>query len=278
MSVISILKRYGIRPSKAFSQNFLVALPTIQKLVGEMELGSDDVVLEIGAGLGVMTRLIAEEVKFVYAVEPDEKMVEVLNSELDELENVRILKEDILRLRLSRILPKDEKCVVVGNIPYHITSPILFYIRRNRDFFKKGMFVVQKEVARRLAAKPGSKDYGIVSVLMQSIADVSQRFFISRDSFYPRPDVDSEAIRMVFDPPPSFGITNDEIFVDIVRGAFGQRRKKIINAILGSRLIKAEREEIQGALSKAGLTGNERAEELDIFAFARLARAFEELS
>lgn len=280
MNVRSLLTKYNIHPKKRLGQNFLVAVPTLEKIVRHLGVTKEDKVLEIGPGPGVMTKMLADQAKFVAAIESDKEMVRLLEAEWGSLPNLHIIHGDILDTNIKKLLegltapspPEGRPWLFIGNIPYNITSPLLFHLRRFRTCFKYGLLTMQKEVADRLAASPGTKSYGILSIALQVISKVEKCFNISPSSFFPEPKVESTVVKISFERKPLYDIPDLDFFTTVVRAAFSTRRKKIKNALTQSRLLDMPPEKITQAIRDADISEDSRAEELDIAALARLAR------
>jgi len=272
MNIRELLEKHNIHPKKRLGQNFLIAYPTIEKIVRTVAPSAEDKVLEIGSGPGIIAKLLTEKAKFVAAIDPDKEMIRVLETEWGEIPNLHIIQGDILDTNLDKLLgDSDEPWLFVGNIPYNITSPLLFHLRKFRHRFKRGVLMIQKEVADRLLASPGTKEYGILTIAMQVVADIERAFNVSPSSFYPPPKVDSTVIEIEFLKEPRVPITDLDFFTKVVRAAFSTRRKKIKNALKQSGLLQVSAETIETALQAAGILDDSRAEELDIETFAKLA-------
>jgi 16S rRNA (adenine1518-N6/adenine1519-N6)-dimethyltransferase len=218
-----LLRRYGVHPRKRLGQNFAVDTVFLQKLISYASLSKADIVLEVGAGLGFLTKLLSQRCKRVLAVEVDPKLVEILRAELKGFENVVLIAGDILNLSI----PPFSK--VVSTPPYSVSSPLLFWLLERN--FECAILTFQEELAERLAAKVGSKDYGRLTVATYYHADVELLDDVSRVTFYPEPDVDSRIIRLKPRAPP-FPVKDEEIFFELVRILFTQRNKKMRNAII----------------------------------------------
>lgn len=271
MSSFDILRKYNIRPKKRLGQNFLVAQPTLEKIVRHLSPTQDDKVLEIGPGPGIMTTILTEYAKFVAAVETDKDMVAILEQEYGEVANLHIVHGDILDTNLDKLLGKGDKWLFAGNIPYNITSPLLFHLRKYRNCFRYGILTMQQEVAERIVASPRSKEYGILSVAMQSVANVDKCFNISPTSFVPEPRVESAVIKISFENAPEHKISDEEFFMKVVRAAFSTRRKKLKNALTQSHFLDIPSDKIEEAIAASSISKDSRAEELDIKTFVRLA-------
>lgn len=279
MSIIKLLKKYNIEPKKGLGQNFLIAEPTVKKIVDILNINKNDKVLEIGPGPGTMTNLILEKAKFVAAIETDKNMIRILEEEYGHIENLHIIHGNILDSNLEKLLSPDKgKWVFIGNIPYNITSPILFHLRKFRHCFSRGLLMVQKEVAIRMTASKGTKDYGILSIAIQAVAEVKKCFNVSASSFQPEPKVDSTVVSIDFDKASNYNIDDLDFFTRVVRAAFSTRRKTIKNALLQSNMIDIGLREIETALKTTGIKESARAEQLDIQTFAKLVKVMRQVS
>lgn len=276
-SIHALLRRYGIRPKKRMGQHFLSAMPTIKKIVDAIDPSPDECVLEIGPGPGIMTGLLAERAGFVIAVEKDGRMLDVARTEHADVENVRWQEGDILEFDLGdalRDIPsrlRGRPVKVAGNLPYNISSPILFWILKNRDLISRAVVTVQKEVAMRIAARPGGKDYGTLSVRTQAYAGARRLFDVSPGNFLPPPEVDSSVVEIDFTCGASKKPQDDALFEAVVRAAFGKRRKTIRNALAGSHFGKLSAEALAGAIERAGIDAGRRPETISVDEFIRLS-------
>jgi len=217
-----LLHTYNFFPKKRLGQNFMVDEGFLRLMVSYASVNEDDVVLEIGAGLGFLTRLISQKCKQVIAVEVDSRLTRILRTELKDLENVKLVEGDVLKVPI----PLFNK--VISNPPFYISSPILFWLlERNFDF---AVLTFQKEFAERMVASVGSKDYGRLTVMTYYQADVELLDYVSKDMYYPPPDVDSYIVRLKPRLPP-FAVKDKQAFFELVRTLFTQRNKKVRNAI-----------------------------------------------
>lgn len=271
MNILSLLNKYDAHPKKRLGQHFLIAVPTLEKIIRELDIKPNDKILEIGPGPGAMTKMLTEKAKFVAAIETDKEMIRILENEWGNISNLHIIHGDALDTDLKKLLEDEKKWLFVGNIPYNITSPILFHLKKFRECFSYGLLTLQKEVAKRLVASPGNKEYGILSVAMQAVSRVEQLFSISAKSFYPEPKVESAVVKISFDDKPEYGIEDIDFFTKVVRAAFSTRRKKLKNALINSHFLDIAPEIIGEAIKKTGIPENGRAEELDIKTLAKLA-------
>ncbi len=261
----------GLRPRKRWGQHFLCDPAVARRIVETAEIGPRSVVLEIGPGLGALTGELAARAGRLYLVEIDPGLATRLATQHAGDPHVRVVAGDVLALPLVELVP-GPAVTVVANLPYNIAMPVLFRLLDLRERFPRAVVMLQREVAARLAARPGSADYGITSVLVQAFAEVRVAFNVSRRSFLPRPDVDSAVVDLRWSVAPRAEVGDPELFRDVVRAAFGQRRKMLRNALAA--LAERQGVAVQAALACAGIPPGARAETLDLAAFARLARAF----
>jgi 16S rRNA (adenine1518-N6/adenine1519-N6)-dimethyltransferase len=273
-AVRDLLRRYDIRPSRRRGQNFLIDRGALNRVLAAAELAPEDEVLEIGPGLGVLTRALAERCRRVVAVEVDERLAGALETEtLAGLENVELVRADFLELDLGSLLGRfSSRVKVVANIPYSITSPAIARLLEHADRLERIVLMVQKEVAERLAALPGTEAYGSLTLLAQFYADVELLGTVSRRCFLPAPEVDSAIIRLRLLPQPRVPDVDPERFFAVVHAAFGQRRKTLLNSLSGSRELGWTREQATAALAAARIDPHRRGETLALEEFARLAR------
>ena len=287
MQIRPILKQLNIRPRKSWGQNFLINDKVAQKIISFCDLNINDVVLEIGPGLGSLTRYLVETSEKVIAVEIDKKISAYLKQEFIARGNIDIVCRDILKFDLKGYLNKNKiadktvednnRIKIVGNLPYYITSPIIEYLIKNRADISSVIIMVQKEVANRLSAKPGTKDYGSLSCFVQFYADVKKIFTIRPSGFHPRPDVDSTVLEIKFLKKPAYSLENEDNLFEIIRAGFNQRRKQILNALLNNlKIVKMTRLELEQILIKADIDPAARAEVLSLADFVRLAKILTE--
>ncbi len=277
-SVYSLLKKYGIFPKKRLGQHFLAAMPTIEKIVAALDICQDDVVIEIGPGLGVMTGLVAAQARHVVAIERDAAVLDIAKAELAERANITWIHGDVLEQTMEGVSAAagrkaTARYKIIGNLPYNISSPILFWMLDNRERLECAVVMLQKEVAVRIAAKPGGRDYGILSVLTQAFAKPSLLFHVSAKSFVPPPEVTSSVLRLDFYAKSGLDAARETRFRELVRAAFGKRRKTIRNALLGARGMKIEPSRLDMALADAGIDHKRRPETLSVDEFFLLTDA-----
>jgi 16S rRNA (adenine1518-N6/adenine1519-N6)-dimethyltransferase len=263
----------GLRPQKRWGQHFLCDPSVAHRIVDTAELGPAAAVLEIGPGLGALTDTLVERAGRLYLVEIDRGLGARLEARYAANPRVTILLGDVLALPLAELIP-DSSVTVVANLPYNVAMPVLFRLLELRARFRRAVVMLQREVAMRLVAAPGSPARGVTSVLLQTFADVRIAFGVSRRSFLPRPQVDSTVVDIRWRVEARVDVGAPEVYRAVVRAAFGQRRKMMRNAVAAlaeSRGFPSER--LEAAFRTAGVEPTARAETLDLAAFGRLARA-----
>jgi 16S rRNA (adenine1518-N6/adenine1519-N6)-dimethyltransferase len=245
----------------------------IHKIASACRTGSEDIVVEIGAGIGVLTSEVARRAAKVIAVELDARLVEVLHERFDANPVVQIHAGDVLKFDFSSISDKyNSKVKVIGNVPYNISSPVIFHLLESRAVIENFTMMLQKEVVERLVSPPGVKSYGVPSVLVQMYADVERLFDVSSSCFYPRPKVESCVMQGEFRERPLFDLADEEFFVKVVRTAFGKRRKTLLNNFRHSPLLGDMADyDIRQTLEQTGIDGKRRGETLSLEEFSRLS-------
>ena len=271
-----LLGRHGLSPKKSLGQNFLVDPRVQERIVAAAQIQATDVVVEIGAGLGALTARLAEVASRGIAIDRDGQLVEVLRAELADRPNLEIVLGDALEFDLGEAARKAGRpLVVVGNLPYVVTSPVLFATieaAAGGQVVDRAIFMVQKEFAQRMLAPPGSRTYGRLSVMVQHAAVAEILFHVGAGAFLPPPAVTSTVLRLRPRAQPLAAVRDTELFARVVREAFGARRKMLRRALepgFGGARAAA-------ALAAAGIEGTRRAEELAVADFARLTNALSE--
>jgi 16S rRNA (adenine1518-N6/adenine1519-N6)-dimethyltransferase len=249
-----------LQPLKRFGQNYLIDNNIIHKIISEFDPQKDDNVIEIGAGTGALTKELIKSTGKLYAVEIDKRVVESLALSFP---SVHVINQDFLKLDLKSSFP-EKQYRIIGNIPYNITSPILFKLINNRQLFTDAMLMVQYEVAKRITAETQDKDYGILGVLSNYFAETKLCFKISPNVFYPKPKVDSAIIQIKFKKDISNEV-DDYLFIQVVKASFGNRRKKLKNSLSNSIFAGISFKEDEFDM-------NRRAEELSIDEFVTLSK------
>jgi 16S rRNA (adenine1518-N6/adenine1519-N6)-dimethyltransferase len=263
-----------MRPKKSLSQNFLVDEKAAAKIVEALSLEADDTVLEIGAGQGALTKHLLHKPRAVNAVEIDRRLCAYLERKFGKNRNLKIVNQDILKTDLKALLGSGSTCKVVGNLPYRITSPVLCLLLDDKKYISLCILMVQKEVALRICASPGSKDWSPLSIGIQIYSDVEILFHLQPASFSPRPKVDSSVMRITFLPEPRVSIPDEKLFFEVVRSAFGQRRKMLSNSLAAN--LDLPKKQIEVILNKVDIDPRRRAETLTLGEFSALASALRE--
>jgi 16S rRNA (adenine1518-N6/adenine1519-N6)-dimethyltransferase len=269
-SLRSELREYGLTPRKRLGQHFLVDRNILKKIVHTARVEKEDVILEVGPGLGEMTQALASQARRVIAVEIDSKLGAVLEEKFQDASNVRIVRDDILKTDFRRLFdPGDYPIKVVANLPYQISTPLLFRFIESREIFSTLTLMLQREVAERMVAPPGKKQYGPLSVFIQSFFDLSICFLVKPSAFVPPPGVESAVVHLSWKEKPSVEARDEEWFRRVVKGCFCYRRKTLINALKHSGLPLPQYPE--QVIEKIGIDPQRRPETLSIEEFVRLA-------
>jgi len=271
-SIKQELAEYGLFPKKRLGQHFLVDRNILNKVIRTAQVGEEDVVVEVGPGLGEMTLALARLAKQVIAVEIDPKLAEILEKKLADCPNVEVVKSDILKVDFRSFFKKEgHRIKVVANLPYQISTPLLFRFIEAREVFSTFTLMLQREVAKRMAALPGGREYGRLSVLLQMFLDLSVRFFVPPSAFFPPPKVESAVVHMGWKAKPMVEAQDEEWFKKVVKACFGYRRKTLVNALKHSELPLPE--SVESRMEKIEIDPRRRPETLTIEEFIRLAEA-----
>jgi 16S rRNA (adenine1518-N6/adenine1519-N6)-dimethyltransferase len=272
---IEILNKYHFVFQKKFGQNFLIDTHVLEKIMRAADITEEDLVLEIGPGIGTLTQYLCENAREVVAVEIDRMLIPILREDtLSAYDNVEVVNEDILKYDIAGLVrdKNDGKPIkVVANLPYYITTPIVMSLLERDLPIKSITVMVQKEVAERMQAGPGTKDYGALSLAVQYRADTYIAANVPPNCFMPRPNVGSCVIRLTKKDVPPVEVKSPELMFKLIRAAFNQRRKTLLNAIANSGELSFSKEEILEALKASGIPENERGEKLGLTEFGRLA-------
>lgn len=272
--VKEILSRHGFHFSKALGQNFIVDPDVCPHIAEESGVNKEMCALEIGPGVGVLTKELARRAKSVLAIEIDSALPPVLAETLGEFDNVTVLNADVLKidvLKTAREYFGNTPFVVCANLPYYITSPILMKLLEEGCGAESITVMVQKEAAQRIAAKPGTRDCGALTAAIHYYSEPEKLFDVGRNSFVPAPKVDSSVIRLKIRKEPPVAVADEKYFFKVIKAAFGQRRKTLANSVSGG--LGLSKEEVFSALSECGLSATARAEELSLDDFAALCAA-----
>ena len=271
---IEIIKKYNFNFQKKFGQNFLIDAHVLQKIIAGAGVTKEDMVVEIGPGIGTMTQYLAEAAGTVVAVEIDKNLLPILEETLADYDNVTVINEDILKLDIQKLVDErngGKPIKVVANLPYYITTPIIMGLFESHVPLENMTVMVQKEVAARMRSGPGTKDYGALSLAVQYYADPYVVANVPCNCFMPRPNVDSAVIRLTKHEKPPVYVEDETLMFKMIRAAFNQRRKTLVNALNNSAEIHADKELIQTVLIQAGLLPTVRGEALTLDQFADIA-------
>ena len=268
----AIVEKYGFNFTKSLGQNFLVDGNILRKIVDGADIGSDDIVFEIGTGIGTLTSELARRAKKVVAIEIDSRLIPILSETLSEFDNVEIINQDILKVDLPALVREhspDQKIKVVANLPYYITTPIIMRFLEEGIALSSMVIMIQKEVADRIAAKPSTKAYGSLSVAIQYYAESKIIAEAPKEAFVPSPNVDSAVLKIDVKQDKGVDLMDSDLFFEVVKGSFSKRRKTILNSL--STYGDFEKEIIEKALEASGIDPKRRGETLTILEFASLS-------
>jgi 16S rRNA (adenine1518-N6/adenine1519-N6)-dimethyltransferase len=274
-----ILRDHGIRPLKRLGQSFLEDRNVINKILKISDIRGDDTVVEIGAGIGIMTEAIAQKARKVIALEIDPRMIGILKERLKSYHHVDIVQTDVLEYNFSPVSFESlsKKIKVIGNIPYNISSQILFQLLAYRNHISSMILMFQKELADRLVASPGTKEYGIPTVLVSMYSECYRAMVIPRSCFYPEPKVMSAVMKMIIREKPLMDLKDHEFFFKIVKIAFSKRRKTLLNNIRNSQELGYSERDVVRALEMACIDGMRRGETLTAEELGRLSNVLRPL-
>lgn len=280
-----IINKYGFRISKSLGQNFLTDRNIVDNIIRGAGIEKEDLVIEVGPGMGVLTAAAAEKARRVIGIEIDENLIPILRETLKEYDNVRIVRGDFLKMDLGALIRETREGAAagnpesfanvkfIGNLPYYITSPIIMKVLEEHA---KGMYdiqsltvMIQKEVADRIRAVPGTKAYGALSVAVQYYCAVEMVAVVSKEVFVPKPKVDSAVLHLSIRKEPPVKLLDPAMFFAVVKAGFGQRRKTLLNSLTG--LSGMDKQQIQSLLNRAGIDPARRAETLTLHEFAVIA-------
>lgn len=279
-NTIAVLQKYDFQFKKQFGQNFLVDLHVLGKILRAAEIGPEDICLEIGPGIGSLTQAMAEAAKQVIAVEIDKRLIPVLEENLAAYQNIELVNADFMALELPAFLQErgiTQPIKVVANLPYYITTPIIMGLFESGIPLSSITVMVQEEVARRMQAGPGTKDYGALSLAVQYYAEPTIAAYVPQNCFIPRPGIGSAVIHLKKRPEPPVETKNPRLLFALIKAAFGQRRKTLINSISGSPELTVPKADVLAALQKIGISEKIRGEALTLQEFAALSNVLEEM-
>ena len=277
-TIQDIKERHDFKLSKSLGQNFITDRNVIEKIIDGAEINSDDLVIEIGPGIGVLTAAAAESAARVIAVEIDKKLIPILSETLGGYDNIKVINRDILKTDINEIINEEKEAgtfsgrvKIIGNLPYYITTPIIMSILERGGSVDSITIMMQKEVADRIKSSPGGKTYGALSVAVQYYCDVHQVTSVPKEVFVPRPKVDSTVLQLSVRKERPVDLISEKVFFSCIKHGFGQRRKTLLNSLTG--VCGLSKDQIREILSETGIEFNRRAETLDIKEFAAIANS-----
>ena len=276
----AVLKKYGFSFRKKYGQNFLIDESVLEGIIDTAEITKDDFVLEIGPGIGTLTQYLATYAGRVCAVEIDRALLPILEDTLSGWDNVTVLNADILKTDIRAIAEKENSGAplkLCANLPYYITTPILMGLFESGAPFSQLTVMVQKEVAERMIAEPGSKTYGALSLAVRYYTNPEISFIVEPESFMPRPKVESAIVHMKRHSTPPVSVKDEKMLFDVIRASFNERRKTLQNGIANYAGFSYSKEQVGEALDKCGLERTVRGEKLSLEEFARLADVLSEM-
>ena len=274
-----IMKKYHIRANKALGQNFLIDDKVIEGIINGSNVNKDDLVIEIGPGLGTLTKYLLEKAQKVICVELDNKMINILEDRFKLYDNFELLHDDILKVDLNSIIKREKEqsnikqIKIVANLPYYITTPIIMKLLEDKLDLDSITVMIQKEVAERLIATPGGKDTGAITYSVYYYATSKSLLEVPKDSFIPEPEVTSKVIKLEIRKEPPVEVKNKEVMFKIIKSAFMQRRKTLLNALTNTKVFLNKEEGLK-ILNKLNLPEDVRAEKLTLQDFANISNEF----
>lgn len=272
----NIIQKYGFKLTKSLGQNFLINENILNEIIEAADITKDDVVLEIGTGIGTLTSKLCERAKRVVAVEIDKNLLPILNETLSAYQNIDIINKDILKTDINEELKSlgiNQKVKVVANLPYYITTPIIMKILEEKVNVSVMVLMLQKEVANRINAQHSTKDYGSLSIAVQYYCDTQIVCKVPKNSFIPEPNVDSLVIKLTVNEKRKVEIEDEELFFKLVRGSFAKRRKTILNSLTGYEDL-ADKEKLEKLFEISQIDSKRRGETLTIQEFAKLTQNY----
>ena len=264
---LALLKKHRIKPKKRLGQIFLFKNFIVEEIVRLADIKCHDIVVEIGAGLGALTLPLAERAAKVIGLEYDVVLISLLKKIITH-NNVEIIHADALNFDYGEVFTKYKtKLKIIGNLPYYMTSPLIFKLLKLKSIIDVIILMIQKEVADRITAHPGTKDYGTISIFSQLYCDVSKQLTVTKDCFYPRPKVDSEVVKFTIYEKPTAKVKDGQFFEKLVRASFSHRRKTLLNGLKGAHYLNRDKQKILQALERSGIDPKRRPETLTISEF-----------
>lgn len=268
-----IIKKYEFNFKKNFGQNFLVDERVLDKIVSAANINENDLVIEVGPGIGTLTQAMAKKAGKVVSVEIDKTLVPILGDLLEDYDNIEIINEDILKVDINELINRHKGMNVkmAANLPYNITTPIIMNILEKHIPMESLTVMIQKEVAYRMNAKPSTKDYGSLSLVTQYYCEPYLVANVPQNCFMPRPNVDSAVIKLTILKEPRVKVRDEQFMFDFIKAAFSQRRKTLVNCIFSSSMLKLNKEELGKVLNELGYDERVRGESLTLEDYAKIS-------
>lgn len=271
-----IIKKYEFNFKKNFGQNFLVDERVLDKIINAADITDNDLVIEVGPGIGTLTQAMAKRARKVISVEIDKTLVPILDELLEDYDNIEIINEDILRVDINSLIEKNPNLNVkmVANLPYNITTPIIMNILERHIPMESLTVMIQKEVAYRMNAKPSTKDYGALSLVTQYYCEPYLVANVPQNCFMPRPNVDSAVIKLTILDKPPIDVEDEQFMFSFIKAAFSQRRKTLVNCIASNSIVELSKEGICNVLDLLGYDERVRGESLSLEDYGKLSNEF----
>lgn len=270
----AVLNRYPFVFQKKFGQNFLIDPHVLDKIINAAEITKEDCVIEIGPGIGSVTQALIDNAGKVISIEIDDQLIPILTEQFGGCENFRLIHKDVLKVDLHKLIAEESpnrRIKVVANLPYYITTPIIMMLLEHNLPIESITVMVQKEVADRMASGPGSKQYGAITVAMKYYCDTYLVANVPQNCFMPRPNVDSAVIKLTLHQESIVDINDEEQLLKIIKAAFSQRRKTLLNTLASNGNLGLSKEEIKNILDESGIGANTRGETLSLDDYAMLS-------
>ncbi|MGO4890201.1 16S rRNA (adenine(1518)-N(6)/adenine(1519)-N(6))-dimethyltransferase RsmA [Anaerobacillus sp. MEB173] len=271
----AILEKYNFSFKKSLGQNFLIDTNILNRIVDSANLTSESGAIEIGPGIGALTEQLAKRAEKVVAFEIDQRLLPILKDTLSPYPHVKVIHSDVLKANVKEVIAEEfrenQDIHVVANLPYYVTTPILMKLLEEKLPIRGIVVMIQKEVADRIAAKPGTKDYGSLSIAAQYYARAETVFTVPKTVFIPQPNVDSAILRLTLRDKPAVDVVDEAFFFEVIRASFGQRRKTILNNLRNNLATKEQKDLIEEALQEADIDPSRRGETLSMDEFACLS-------
>lgn len=274
----AVLNRYPFVFQKKFGQNFLIDPHVLDKIINAAEITKEDCVIEIGPGIGSVTQALIDNAGKVISIEIDDQLIPILTEQFGGCENFRLIHKDVLKVDLHKLIAEESpnrRIKVVANLPYYITTPIIMMLLEHNLPIESITVMVQKEVADRMASGPGSKQYGAITVAMKYYCDTYLVANVPQNCFMPRPNVDSAVIKLTLHQEPIVDINDEEQLLKIIKAAFSQRRKTLLNTLASNGNLGLSKEEIKNILDESEIGASTRGETLSLDDYAMLSNCID---